>query len=100
MKTCAIPTLIYHLPKDVQHDLRDPDVSGGILNKTGLTMEYVSNIILYLYSPGPTYGLDNVTVQEVVAIFDNFVPSFYSVKYIAACSRCNTMKNCAELLTR
>ena len=43
-------------------------------------MEYASNITLHPYSSGPTYGLDNVIVQEVVVTFDYFVSSFFTVK--------------------
>ena len=48
--------------------------------ETGLTLDYATNITLNPSTLGPTYGLDNITLQSAVTIFDDFFPSFYTAE--------------------
>lgn len=45
---------------------------------TGL--DYAFNISLQPHSTAPAYGLNNVTLQTVMTIFDDFFPSFYTAE--------------------
>ncbi|KAF3044301.1 hypothetical protein E8E12_006608 [Didymella heteroderae] len=53
-------------------------------SKTGLTLDYESDVALNLSASGPTYGLDNSTLQEIVTLFDDIFPSFYAANSTTA----------------